>query len=116
MDAGYSEEEAFSRFYLLDQDGLLGQGRDSSSIHESAHQFIRKDLPDRTGLEDVVKKVKPTILLGLSGRGGLFTEAIVRDMGSFHQQPVILPMSNPSISSECTCLLYTSDAADVYSV
>lgn len=100
VDAGYSESEAYSRFYLLDQYGLLGHGR--KSVHENARQFVCQDHPDGMDLADVVRKIKPTILLGLSGHGGLFTEQIVRDMGSFNQQPVILPMSNPSISSECT--------------
>nr|AIT70113.1 malic enzyme [Melanothamnus japonicus] len=101
VDAGSSRDEAYSRFYVLDKDGLLGEGA-TNRVHESAHKFIRSDLEDGMKLEDVVRKVQPSILLGLSGQGGLFTEQIIRDMAKFQKQPVILPMSNPSDASECT--------------
>lgn len=101
VDAGYSEDEAHSRFYILDQDGLLGHGAENR-VHESAFKFLRSDLPNGMSLHDVVQSTRPTVLLGLSGQGGLFTENIVKDMAKFQDQPVILPMSNPSDASECT--------------
>lgn len=102
VDAGYSQKDAYSRFYLLDHEGLLGQGRSTMDTAATIHPFIREDLENGSSLEEVVRTVKPTILLGLSGQGGLFTEDIVKAMASFNDQPVILPMSNPSNSSECT--------------
>lgn len=96
---GLSESEACNRFYMLDQHGLLGSGRQTSA---AASKFARDDMADHKALEDVVKEVQPTVLLGLSGRGGLFTEPLVKEMARHVAEPVIFPMSNPSAASECT--------------
>lgn len=97
---GMSEEDAFSRFYLLDNNGLLSKGAENR-VHHAATKLFRSDLPDGMPLFDVVKTVHPTILLGLSGQGNLFTEDIVREVARSNERPVILPMSNPSNASEC---------------
>jgi malate dehydrogenase (oxaloacetate-decarboxylating) len=52
------------------------------------------------GLAEVVALVHPTVLIGTSGQAGAFTEAVVRDMASHAERPVILPMSNPTALSE----------------
>lgn len=101
VSAGLSKRDACSRFYILDDKGLLSNGAENR-VHPKAGNFIRSDLPDKMGLTEVVRSVRPTILLGLSGQGGLFTEEIVRELSKLQDRPVILPMSNPSISSECT--------------
>lgn len=101
VDMGLPEEEAYKRFYLLDYKGLLGTGGDGR-VHPTARKYVRRDLPDGMPLEHVVDKVRPTILLGLSGQGSLFTEDIVRRVAKSQETPVILPMSNPSQASECT--------------
>ena len=50
----------------------------------------------------MVAEVKPTILLGLSGCKGLFTEEIVREMAKHQKHPIIFPLSNPTAKAECT--------------
>jgi malic enzyme len=79
---------------------------------------------DRT-LLGVVRKFKPTALIGVSGVAGSFSEEIVREMARHVERPVIFPSSNPSTSSEalprnlyawtdCRCLVATgSPFADV---
>ena len=51
-------------------------------------------------LDEVVRRVRPTILIGTSGQGGAFTEAIVRAMAAHTDRPIILPMSNPTRLAE----------------
>jgi malate dehydrogenase (oxaloacetate-decarboxylating)(NADP+) len=53
-------------------------------------------------LKEVVKKYKPTILVGVTTVGGLFTEDIVREMQSQCERPIIFPLSNPTTKAECT--------------
>ncbi|KAI0564523.1 malic enzyme [Gracilaria domingensis] len=96
---GVSAHEAYEKFYMLDESGLLARGR---NITGPRARFVRQDMADKMSLFEVIKQVKPTVLLGLSGVGGLFTEKVVREMARHVDEPVIFPMSNPSSSSECT--------------
>jgi malate dehydrogenase (oxaloacetate-decarboxylating)(NADP+) len=60
------------------------------------------DLENGMSLLDVVKHAKPTIILGLTGQSGLFTEEIIKEMYKYCERPIIFPMSNPTKNSECT--------------
>jgi malate dehydrogenase (oxaloacetate-decarboxylating) len=57
---------------------------------------------DRIDLLDVVKNARPTVLIGVSGQPGMFTEEVVRTMVSAVDRPVIFPLSNPISRSEAT--------------
>lgn len=100
LDDGASEAEAASRFYIVDKDGLLGVGR--SDVPEAGQRFLRGDLPSGLSLESTISAARPTVLLGLSGVGGLFSEGAVREMARHVERPVVLPLSNPLDASECT--------------
>ena len=73
-------------------------------LHRDAgrSRFARKELADGTNLEGVIKSVKPTVLLGLSGAANVFTEGAVREMAKHVDEPVIFPLSNPTSHCECT--------------
>lgn len=94
--------EGYARFHLVDQYGLVGKERKAPLLTDLQQPYRRQDMKDGTPLLEVVSQVKPTILLGLSGVGGIFTEELVREMASHQQHPVIFPLSNPTRNSECT--------------
>jgi malate dehydrogenase (oxaloacetate-decarboxylating)(NADP+) len=104
-----SREEAYSRIYMLDQYGLLGnptivtdKQQPRAKLDERQHCYVKHDLADQMDLEDVVRSVKPSVILGLTGIRGVFTEGAVREMAKHHEKPVIFPLSNPDTHAECT--------------
>ena len=109
IDAGLPAPEARARFFAVDRDGLLVQGMpgllDFQEPFAQARAAVagwRLEHPDRIGLLDVVANAKPTVLIGVSGQHGIFTERIVRAMAAGVARPVIFPLSNPVSRSEAT--------------
>jgi len=100
------EAEAVQRFWAVDRQGLLTQ--DMTALSGQQRRYARDPASwrpgaaDGIGLAEVVARVHPTVLIGTSARTGAFTEAIVRDMAAHVKQPVILPMSNPTVLSEAS--------------
>jgi len=90
-----------SRFWVLDKDGLIGSERTPSTGNAGALAYARRDMRDGASLLEVVKAVKPTILLGFTGQGGTWGEAIIREMAKHTQRPIIFPLSNPTQNAEC---------------
>lgn len=104
---GISEEEARRRFYLLDIGGLIHSGRsDLDDIHRELAQQATDlsdwncDLTQPVTFADVVKKAKPTVLIGATGQTGAFSEVIIREMASHTARPIIFPLSNPTSRAE----------------
>jgi malate dehydrogenase (oxaloacetate-decarboxylating) len=60
----------------------------------------RVDPSGRIGLHDVVRHVRPTILIGASAQPGAFTEPIIRDMAAATERPIVFPLSNPTARTE----------------
>lgn len=102
MREGMTEEEARACFYLVDTKGLVTSDR-GDKLAEHKVYFARTDNNGQQfkTLEDVVDHVKPTILMGLSTLGGVFTPEILRKMADWNKSPIIFPLSNPSSKSEC---------------
>ncbi|MFD8227241.1 NAD-dependent malic enzyme [Streptomyces massasporeus] len=102
VDEGLAEDEATDRFWIVDIDGLLVSSR--SELTPQQRAFARDDSEvadwDGTGLAEVVRRVEPTALIGLSTAHGAFTEEIVRQMASTCERPVVFPLSNPTSHSE----------------
>ncbi len=105
---GLSQDEAQTRFWTLSSQGLVtvgGRARDFQRPYGRPPAEIADwtlDNPARVALADVVRNVHPTILIGTSGQPGSFTEAVVRDMAAHVDQPIIMPLSNPTTLAEAT--------------
>jgi malate dehydrogenase (oxaloacetate-decarboxylating) len=104
---GLSEQEARSRFCVIDIDGLLHSGRKNLSPEQAVYAQPENRVSGwpRTsnghiGLADVIGKTDATILIGLSTVRGAFSESIVREMARKVERPIILPLSNPTSKSE----------------
>lgn len=106
-DEGLSDEEARSRFWVVDKDGLLhsertgltGEQRAYAQPHERLSQWPRSP-NGQIGLANVIGRIDATVLIGLSTARGAFTEAIVREMARKVSRPIIFPLSNPTAKSE----------------
>ncbi|XP_044584439.1 NADP-dependent malic enzyme isoform X1 [Cotesia glomerata] len=101
MKEGISEKEAISKIWMVDSKGLIVKNRPSGGITEHKAKFARDHAPIDT-LVEVVKTVKPTVLIGAAAIGGAFTKEILHDMGEFNERPVIFALSNPTSKAECT--------------
>ncbi|XP_020689113.1 NAD-dependent malic enzyme 59 kDa isoform, mitochondrial isoform X2 [Dendrobium catenatum] len=100
--------EANNQFWVLDKYGLITKER--KNIDPAAVSFARgfglgevEGLNEGASLVEVVKKVKPDVLLGLSGVGGIFSEEVLKALqASDSPRPAIFAMSNPTANAECT--------------
>ncbi len=109
IDAGSSEREARSRFYLVDRQGLLVDGMAGLQSFQApfarSHDRVANwtlEAPGWIGLDDVVANARPTALIGTSGQPGAFSEAVVRGMAECARRPVFLILSNPTERAEAT--------------
>lgn len=104
---GMPEPDALDRVWLLNSKGLILE--DSPNLEPFQRRYAksrsavsewRRSDPNRIGLEDVVRNVRPTVLIGTSTQAGAFTESIVREMASWCPRPIIFPLSNPDSKAE----------------
>jgi len=99
-ESGMSEAEARKLFWLIDSQGLVVKnGPRPLQDHKVPYARDEKLIDN---LLDVIKAVKPTILVGVSGQGQTFTKEIIQEMQKHAKQPIIFALSNPTTKSECT--------------
>ncbi|NWU35925.1 MAOX enzyme, partial [Hylia prasina] len=104
---GLSKEAATKRIWLVDSKGLVVKGR-ASLTHEK--QRFAQEHGEMKNLEEIVKAIKPTVLIGVAAVGGAFTSQILQDMAALNKRPIIFALSNPTSKAECTaeqCYKYT---------
>lgn len=102
---GLSEEEAYKRFFMVDKQGLLFDDMDDLTPEQRPFAKKRSDFANAdklTDLLEVVKTVKPTILVGTSTQPNTFTKEVVEAMCENAERPVIFPLSNPTKLAEAT--------------
>lgn len=106
---GLSREDAARRFWFVDRRGLLTLAMDG---HLQDHQaaYARRAIESKSwyregveiSLAEVVRRVRPTMLIGASNVSGAFTEPIVREMSAHTEQPIIFSLSTPAVRAEAT--------------
>lgn len=105
---GISEAQARGQIYMVDRYGLLVDGMQGLRDFQQALVQPQSAIDewqfsgDYPSLLDVMYCAKPTVLIGVSGQKGLFTEQVVRAMHQGCPQPIIFPLSNPSRNVEAT--------------
>ncbi|MEC7520859.1 MAG: NAD-dependent malic enzyme [Myxococcota bacterium] len=104
---GVTGDALIERIALLDSKGLLTARRDYRAAYKQEFAWPTR-LVAEAGLDpdgdndllDVVKALKPTVLIGTSGHPGTFTEEVVRAMAEHAERPAIFPFSNPNSKAE----------------
>ncbi len=104
---GLSEKEATGRIWMLNRRGLIHDGM--TQVESAQKKYaqtkdailkLNMDPSQEIRLEMVIEKVRPTILIGVSGNPKSFTESMIRTMAKHVQRPIIFPLSNPTSKCE----------------
>lgn len=96
-----TKQEATAQIYCVDKQGLCLDSQDLTSAQKpyaKSHDEISKwgAKGDTISLLEVIKNVKPTILIGASTHAGAFTKDVIEEMSKHVERPIILPLSNPT--------------------
>ncbi len=108
QDRGLSLAEARRRIYALDRCGLITKNakgaRPEQLPYARAEEEVRSWRRGEQGISlvDVMKHAKPSVLIGVCGQPGAFSEEAIREMARHARRPVILPLSNPTSRCEAT--------------
>uniref|UniRef100_A0A8C6V1X6 NADP-dependent malic enzyme n=1 Tax=Neogobius melanostomus TaxID=47308 RepID=A0A8C6V1X6_9GOBI len=108
---GLPKEQCLKKIWMVDSKGLIVKGRDHLT-HEK--ERFAHEHPQMKRLEDVVREIKPTAIIGVAAIPGAFSEQIIKDMASFNKNPIIFALSNPTSKAECTaeqCYMLTEGRA-----
>ncbi len=107
-EEGLSDKAARRQVFMVDRHGLLTEGMADLQDFQRCLAQSKADLAqwscagEWANLEEVVTQARPTILIGVSGQPGLFTETVIRGMALNTEAPIIFPLSNPVSRAEAT--------------
>jgi malate dehydrogenase (oxaloacetate-decarboxylating)(NADP+) len=96
---GLSQETARSRISLFDINGLVEPSR--SDLSASQKLYAHTAAPSKD-LADTIETFKPTILIGVSTKGGAFNQQVIEAMSRINERPIIFALSNPTDKAECS--------------
>jgi malate dehydrogenase (oxaloacetate-decarboxylating)(NADP+) len=98
INEGLTQEQAVSRLWFVDVNGLVVKSRTDLMEHNLpyAHDF------NKLNFVEAIDAIKPHILIGATGVAGTFTEEVIEHMSVQNERPVIFALSNPTSKAECT--------------
>jgi malate dehydrogenase (oxaloacetate-decarboxylating)(NADP+) len=96
---GLSQDAARSRISLFDIDGLLEPSR--ADLSEAQKIYAHQAKPSKD-LVETIEALKPTVLIGVSTKGGAFNQRVVEAMSRLNERPIIFALSNPTDKAECS--------------
>jgi malate dehydrogenase (oxaloacetate-decarboxylating) len=108
MEEGLKEKDARNLIFGVDKDGLLLEGMKVTEEQEpwlkSRELVADWEVRDKNGISliDTVSNSKATVLIGVTGQAGAFSEEVLAALAENTAIPVVLPLSNPTAKSECT--------------
>ena len=98
-EEGLSEAEARRKCWFVDSKGLVVSSRiglsDRKRLYAHDHEFVSDFL-------DAVESVKPTAIIGVSGKPKMFTPQVLEAMARLNHRPIVFSLSNPTCKTECT--------------
>ncbi|KYM87378.1 NADP-dependent malic enzyme, partial [Atta colombica] len=98
---GCTQQQARNNIWMMDIDGLLVKNRPEGNL-EGHKIWYAKDYKVMKTLIEVVKEIKPSVLIGASAAAGAFTPEVLREMAKNNERPLIFALSNPTSKAECT--------------
>ncbi|CAG0881480.1 unnamed protein product [Cyprideis torosa] len=101
QEEGCSYEASVGRIYMIDSRGLISTQRPEGGI-DGHKKTYAKDVQPMKSIEEVVRNIKPTCLIGAAAIGGAFTPAVIKAMAEINERPIIFALSNPTSKAECT--------------
>ena len=87
--------------WMRDSKGLIVKDRSTGGISRHKEPFAQ-EYEEVFELEEIVTKIKPTVIIGAAAQPNVFTEKLIKDMCSFTETPIIFALSNPTSKAECT--------------
>ena len=104
---GLSEAQARSQVFMVDRYGLLTDSmtelqKFQAPLVQKESAIAHWDKSNKLGLAQVVRQAKITVLFGVSGQKGLFTQEVIETLCANTENPIVLPLSNPTSRVEAT--------------
>jgi len=108
-EGGASPEAIRASRFVFDSRGLLREGAEFDDPHKRAlaapHDVLAHYGLDALAAptpEDVIRRVRPTILIGATATPGTFRRTMIEEMARHVERPIVMPLSNPTSRAECS--------------
>ena len=98
-EEGIAPEQARKKCWFVDTQGLLVADRQEIAVHKRPYAHEHQHI---ASMLEAINALKPTAILGFSGRPGMFTQDVVSAMAGINERPIVFALSNPTSKAECT--------------